>query len=143
MDEARKDSRVDLSMGAWGSFDTTVIGPCFGNVRNQHGQHGGNLLHTSRKLMMEWKVPLPPPTMTTPAFPDAKPASGFTGTLGWRDIFAFATRSPSAVTKIFPSEILVLKECMGAGAGASSISPVQTLKHATNGRFEWFGLEAR
>src|SRR6266478_2616675 len=82
MDEARKDSRVDLSMGAWGSFDTTVIGPCFGNVRNQHGQHGGNLLHTSRKLMMEWKVPLPPPTMTTPAFPDAKPASGFTGALG-------------------------------------------------------------
>lgn len=89
---------------------------------------------------MEWKVPLPPPTMTTPASPDVNPASGLEGTLGRRDIWAFETRSSSAVTKIFPSETLVLKECRAAGAGASSISPVQTLKHAVNGHSEWIRL---
>ena len=92
---------------------------------------------------MEWKVPLPPPTMTTPASPDVNPASGLEGTLGSRDMFAFETRSSSAVTSIFPSEMLVLKECMAAGAGASSMSPVQTLKHAADGYRERVGLEVR
>ena len=123
-------------MGECGSLDTIVIGPMypfFGGVSKQCFECHRELLLTSRKLMIEWKAPLPPPSMTTPAFPVVNPASGLPGTLGRRDMCGFETRSSSAVTRIFPSETLVLKECMAAGAGASSISPVQTLKQAVKG----------
>lgn len=58
-------------------------------------------------------------------------------------MFGFATRSSSAVTYIFPFETLVLKEWMAAGAGASSISPVQMLKQAEEGRHENSGWEGQ
>lgn len=131
-----RKKNINLSMGECGSLDTTVIGPmypCLERFDRQHLENYRGILHTSRKLMMEWNAPLPPPTMTTPAFPDVNPASGLLGTLERRDIFDFETRSSSAVTQIFPSEMLVLKECMAVGAGASSMSPVQTLKQAANG----------
>ena len=134
----QKDMSAYLSIGVCGSLDTTVIGPTypyFRGVRNKHNRYREEPLRTSRKLMIEWKVPLPPPTMTTPAFPDVKPASGLPGALGRRDMFGFETRSSSAVTYIFPFETLVLKECIAAGAGASSMSPVRTLKHAKIARY--------
>ncbi|KAF9645369.1 hypothetical protein BDM02DRAFT_3120320 [Thelephora ganbajun] len=53
------------------------------------------------------------------------------------------TRSSLAVTMIFPSEVLVLKGCMVAGADARSTSPVPMLKQATSRRREVFGLGIR
>lgn len=38
----------------------------------------------------------------------------------------------SAITFIFPSETKALNECKAVGAGASSMSPLQTLKHASS-----------
>src|SRR5882762_11214137 len=72
----------------------------------------------SLKLSTAWKVPLPPPTMTTPLFPP--PRSLVDDSLGARVTF-LVVRAGSAVTWIFPPEICALKEWMGEGAGASSV----------------------
>ena len=82
------------------------------------------------------KTPLLPPTMTALAFPDVNPTSELVGGPS-----AVVTRSLSAVSKVSPSEMLVSEGCMAAGAGASSVSLVQTLKHPANGRRERSRLE--
>lgn len=58
------------------------------------------------------------------------PAAASGDTLGAREKLALVVRVGSAVTWILPSDTSVLKEWMGDGAGASSMSPVHTLKQA-------------